>query len=106
MDQDSRNNAINCIVVVALKDHDIDESAEEVACNNNNNNNNNNNKNNNNNNNDNNQISSKHSGSWTDDVHKTTWLFYNYLLFLNDKLISGSAKTKISNKTAGSYSDD
>ena len=95
MDQDSRNNAINCIVVVALKDHDIDESAEEVACNNNNNNNNNN-----------NQISSKHSGSWTDDVHKTTWLFYNYLLFLNDKLISGSAKTKISNKTAGSYSDD
>ena len=93
MDQDSRNNAINCIVVVALKDHDIDESAEEVACNNNNNNNN-------------NQISSKHSGSWTDDVHKTTWLFYNYLLFLNDKLISGSAKTKISNKTAGSYSDD
>ena len=97
MDQDSRNNAINCIVVVALKDHDIDESAEEVACNNNNNNNNNN---------DNNQISSKHSGSWTDDVHKTTWLFYNYLLFLNDKLISGSAKTKISNKTAGSYSDD
>ena len=38
MDQDSRNNAINCIVVVALKDHDIDESAEEVACNNNNNN--------------------------------------------------------------------
>ena len=94
MDQDSRNNAINCIVVVALKDHDIDESAEEVACNNNNNNNNN------------NQISSKHSGSWTDDVHKTTWLFYNYLLFLNDKLISGSAKTKISNKTAGSYSDD
>ena len=97
MDQDSRNNAINCIVVVALKDHDIDESAEEVACNNNNNNNKNNN---------NNQISSKHSGSWTDDVHKTTWLFYNYLLFLNDKLISGSAKTKISNKTAGSYSDD
>ena len=95
MDQDSRNNAINCIVVVALKDHDIDESAEEVACNNNNNNNNNN-----------NQISSKHSGSWTDYVHKTTWLFYNYLLFLNDKLISGSAKTKISNKTAGSYSDD
>lgn len=78
MDQDSRNNAINCIVVVALKDHDIDESAEEVACNNINNN----------------QISSKHSGSWTDDVHKTTWLFYNYLLFLNDKLVSGSAKNK------------
>ena len=96
-DKDCGSNVLNRIAE-ALKDHDMNFSAEEIsskmhslrvyfsAQRNK-------------------LISSKRSGAGTEDVQKVNWPFYELLMFLNDNLVSRSTKSNMTQNHLTSEKD-